>query len=65
MVLSDDDIAKFQELYEKYLGKKIGKQEAYDKGIKLVNLMSLVYRPITQEELDQVEARRKSDKNNQ
>ncbi|HOX30534.1 MAG TPA: hypothetical protein P5080_05085 [Candidatus Paceibacterota bacterium] len=62
MVLSDNDIAKFQELYEKYLGKKIGKQEAYEKGIKLVNLMSLIYKPITQEELDRVEARRKATK---
>ena len=58
MVLSDNDITNFQELFKKHFGKEIDKQEAYDKGIKLVNLMSLVYKPITQEKLDQVETRR-------
>ncbi len=66
MVLSDKNISDFQELYRKHFGKEIGKQEAYEKGIKLVRLMSLVYKPITQAERDRVETLRKaSGKDNQ
>ena len=66
MVLSDKNISDFQELYRKHFGKEIGKQEAYEKGIKLVRLMSLVYKPISQSQLDRIEALRKaSGKDNQ
>lgn len=66
MVLSDKNISDFQELYRKHFGKEIGKQEAYEKGIKLVRLMALVYKPITQANLDRIEAMREaSRKNNQ
>ncbi len=43
MVLTDADIQKFQALYRSEFGMEISAEEAYEKGIKLVRLMSAVY----------------------
>ena len=59
MKLSDEQIAKFQALYQERFGMEISKEDAYTQGIKLLRLMSLVYRPMTQEQLNAVQARRK------
>lgn len=58
MVLKDEDIQKFQALYKSRFGLDISREEAYEKGIKLVRLMELVYKPMTQEELDFIQKRR-------
>ncbi len=50
MVLSDEDIMKFQALYRSELGLEINKEDAYEKGIKLLTLMSAVYKPMTETE---------------
>ena len=59
MQLSDKDIASFQALYKKRFGKDIDKKEALEQGTKLVRLMQLIYKPMTQAEFDAVQARRK------
>lgn len=59
MQLSDDDIAKFQMLYKSRFGTEISKENAYSQGIKLLRLMSIVYKPMTQEDYELVEKRRK------
>lgn len=58
MVLKDEDIKKFQALYKSRFGLDISREEAYEKGIKLVRLMELVYKPMTQEEMDFIQKRR-------
>lgn len=58
MVLSDDDIRKFQEVYKERFGKEISKEDAYEQGIKLLRLMAVVYQPMTKEELDFIQKRR-------
>lgn len=50
MRISDDKIKQFQVLYKKHFGQEISKDEALEKGTKLVELMSLIYRPITKAE---------------
>lgn len=55
MVLSDEDIAKFQMLYQEQFGIEITKEEAYEQGMKLLSLVSIVYKPMTKEEYDFVE----------
>ncbi len=50
MVLSDEDIAKFQSLYMSEFGMEISKEDAYEKGIGLLRLMSAAYKPMTPEE---------------
>ncbi len=59
MVLSDEDIKSFQDLYRSNFGKEISKEDAYESGIKLLRLMSLAYKPMTQTEYDFVQKHRK------
>jgi hypothetical protein len=57
VVLSDEDIVKFQALYKSQLGIDISKEDACERAEKLVRLVSLIYRPITPTEPEVVEAR--------
>lgn len=57
MHLSDEHINSFQMLYKKRFGKDISKEDARNKGIKLLRLMFLTYRPMTQEQFEAVKAR--------
>jgi hypothetical protein len=50
MVLSDEDILKFQALYKKEFGVEISKEDAYEEGIKILKLVSIVYKPIVAED---------------
>ena len=59
MTLTDDDIKKFQALYKSELGMEISREDAYEKGIKLLRLMSAVYRPMTEKEHEAIERHRK------
>lgn len=61
-MLTDTDIAKFQELYKEEFGTEISKEEAAEQGLKLVTLMSRVYKPMTKEEHEQIEDHRNSTK---
>ena len=59
MVLNDEQIKKFQALYKNRFGKEISREEAYEKGVKLMRLVELTYRPMTQEEYELLQKRRK------
>lgn len=50
MVLSDEHIREFQKMYEEHFGVQISKEDAYENGVKLLRLISLIYRPIDQGE---------------
>lgn len=52
MVLLDTDIVKFQALCGSELGIEISKEDAYESGVKLLQLMSAIYKPMTEEEYD-------------
>ena len=58
-MLSDAQIIKFQMLYKEQFGKEISREEALEKGIKLMRLVQIVYKPITQEEYDAVQKDRR------
>lgn len=58
-MLSEQSISKFQELYRTYFGKEITRDEAYEKGTKLLRLVELVYRPMTETEYEQLQERRR------
>jgi hypothetical protein len=57
-MLSDEQIIKFQTLYKNRFGKEISRQEAYEKGAKLIRLIELIYKPMTENEYQQVQKRR-------
>lgn len=60
MVLSDDDIQQFQTIYKERFGKELSKQDAYEQGIKLLRLLSIVYKPMTKMEFDFAQERSKA-----
>jgi len=45
IILTDQQINKFQTLYYKHFGEKISKEEAYEKGMRLVNLVKVICGP--------------------
>ena len=60
MVLSDTDITRFQAIYKNKFGMEISREVAYEKGTKLLQLMSIVYKPMTEKEYERVQNRRKN-----
>ena len=58
-MLSNEQITKLQTLYKNRFGKEISQEEAYEKGVKLVRLMKLIYRPMTEEEYQELSERRR------
>ena len=58
-MLSDEQIKQFQILYKNRFGKEISREEAYEKGVKLVRLVELIYKPMTEDEYKQLQKRRK------
>jgi hypothetical protein len=59
-MLTDEQVTKFQSLYKKRFGKEISREDAYEQGIKLIRIVKLIYRPMTQEELHLVQERRRT-----
>lgn len=57
MVLSDENIIAFQKLYREHFGKDISKEDAYKQGVKLLKLVSIIYRPKTSVEFEGIQAR--------
>ena len=48
-MLSNKQVTEFQTLYQKHFGKKISKDEACDKGIRLINLIQIICCPDNQQ----------------
>lgn len=55
MQLPESKIRQFQDLYKKRFGIELSKEEALEKGLILIRQMELIYRPITKEQLRQLE----------
>jgi len=58
-MLTNEQVQKFQDIYRKRFGKEISKEDALEKGIKLVRLMEIIYKPITEKDLEMLKKRRK------
>ena len=52
MTLSDEKVIEFQKIYKEHFGKEISKEDARENGIKLLQLISVLYRPKDLEEDD-------------
>ncbi len=62
-MISNEQIKEFQALYKKHFGEEISTEEAYQSGFKLIRLVELIYKPMTEEEFQMVQKRR-TDMNN-
>jgi len=58
-MISKEHLERFKVLYKNRFGVEISDQEALEKGTSLIRLMELIYKPMTQEEYDLVQKRRK------
>jgi hypothetical protein len=56
-MLSDEQITKYQILYKNRFGKEISREEAYEQGAKLIRLIGLIYKPMTEIEYQQLQER--------
>ena len=57
-MLTNEQIAKFQVLYERRFGKKIDEKEAYELGSKLVIMMKAICRPPSKRTMKKSDERR-------
>lgn len=62
-MLSNERIVKFQILYKKHFGQELTKEETYEMGAKLLRMVQLVYKPITEKEYQEWQERRSSKEN--
>jgi hypothetical protein len=49
-MISDKPQDQFAELYKKHFGRELSREEAVEQGTKLLRLMELIYRPMTEAE---------------
>jgi len=57
-MLSHEQITKFQALYKNRFDRGISREEAYEQGAKLIRLIELIYKPMTESEYQQLQERR-------
>ena len=62
MTVSPKALKEYKEIYRKQFGKDISDADALEQATKLLRLMEVVYKPMTQEDFDILEKRRKSTK---
>ena len=58
-MISKEELNRFCELYKNRFGKDLSGKEAYEQANKLLQLMKLVYRPMTEQEYKTLQDRRK------
>lgn len=58
MVLTDEQIEQFREIYKRQYGKEISKEEANDQACKLLRLLILIYKPMSAEKFEAIQKRR-------
>lgn len=58
-MLSDERIAKFQLLYQRRFGREISREDAYEQGVKLIRLLEIIYKPMTVDDYEKLQARRR------
>lgn len=57
--VSEEGVEKYQALCQKHFKEQLSKKEAQEELIQLVRFMEIVYRPMTEAELEQVNKRRR------
>jgi len=55
--LTENQIQEFMRLWKNHFGHEISRKDAFSQGIKLVRLMELVYRPMTENDYQSIQSR--------
>ena len=61
-MISKEQLEEFKKIYKKEFGKDISDKEALESATKLMHLVEIVYKPMTQKEYDKVQKRREETK---
>jgi len=61
-MISKESLGEFKKIYKEEFGEEISDQEALEQATKLLRLVEIVYKPMTQEEYDKVQKRREETK---
>ena len=64
MQLTPEQVARFQAIYKAKFGQEISREQAYEQGVKLVRLMEIIYKPMTQAYFEKVKKRQQELLNN-
>jgi hypothetical protein len=59
MKLTEKDIAKFKKIYKEHYGEEINDFVAYESANSLVQMIKLVYKPITKEQYNKIDKEQK------
>lgn len=59
MYLAEEQIIKFQKLYKEQFGIEIDRKAAYSKGASLLRLVQMIYKPMTENEYQILQDRRR------
>ncbi len=57
-MIPKEHLGKFKAIYKKRFGVEISDQEALEKSTKLIRLIEIIYKPMTQKEYDTLQKRR-------
>lgn len=55
MQLTNNQIQRFQTFFLKHFGKEISREDAIEKGLKLVRLLELTYKPIKKSDFEKLQ----------
>ena len=58
MHISDEQVEQFRQLYFKRYGKEISREDAYEQGLKLLRLVQIIYKPITETQFETAQIER-------
>ena len=64
-MISKERLDEFKRIYKKEFKEDLSDAGALEKATKLLRLVELVYKPITKEDYDKLQKRRKETKNNE
>ena len=56
-MLTDEQIKTYQTLYKNRFGISISREDAFDMGVKLIRLVELIYKPMSEAEYQQLKKR--------
>lgn len=62
-MLTNQQITKFQAIYKARFHKDLSRGEALEKGMKLVRMMQLIYKPMTEADYQKLQERRRQTAN--
>lgn len=61
-MLTEEQIKAYQALYNNRFSREIGRAEAIEKGTKLLRLVELIYKPMTEENFMRLQKHRQETK---